>query len=61
MIMGVLMIDNNKDSDKQLELDWPEERMDIIGSNGNDGTHYVNDSSHSEETQPDLFEEGEGC
>ena len=57
------MIDNGRDSDKQFELDWPEERIDIIGSNGNDGTHYMNDSSHPEEIQLDLFKDNdeEGC
>ena len=33
---------------------WPEERMDIVGQNGNEGSHY-------EEIQLDLFDEDEGC
>lgn len=24
------------------EIDWPEDRVDIIGQNGNDGLHYSN-------------------
>jgi hypothetical protein len=28
---------------RSAQLDWPEERMDIVGQNGNDGTHYKDD------------------
>jgi hypothetical protein len=28
---------------KELESNWDEERIDVIGSNGNDGLHYLSE------------------
>jgi hypothetical protein len=38
-----MAIDNNKDKDKQIEIEWPEELVDTIGQNGNVGVHYAVD------------------
>ena len=62
--------DEYKNDDKELEnrphFDWDEqaanERMDIIGQNGNDGTHYFEDNDEFEwgsepEEDEDEFDE----
>lgn len=43
-------------TDKSLECpeDWDEKRIDIIGSNGNDGIHYPNMDDAYERVEKDY-------
>lgn len=53
----------SKDNDKEQPLEWPEERQDAIGQNGNDGEHYEKPetthdvSHHKRKDGTDLIDE----
>ena len=42
-----------KPKKEDMEEEWDEKRMDIIGQNGNDGVHYEPEESKPEESKPE--------
>ena len=43
---------------QEMNDSWDEDRMDIIGQNGNDGLHYVREILHTVEEVEEMLEEG---
>ena len=46
------------DKFERLNNNWDEDRMDIIGQNGNDGLHYVHRILHTVEEVEKMLEDG---